>query len=249
MLPAASVPLGFKSSDLNNARYLDVEPDLLRMMRCRARQAARRGLCEDDIFQEMRCAVLAALPAWDPNKLELTAFMSVVIHRAFVKQLVSSRSWKSNPKIMVRDEETGQMKQIPCPTVSMTELTQRSPHPTVGAAAATAEHAAVYDLDRRREFTDPGAGPEEVYEASCVLARRKTRVDAIRAALSPMHRRVLDTLLEPPAELHALGRNLGSSPFKTPVLAAYLRVPRDKVEYAIKRIRALSTSLELGVDE
>jgi len=165
----------------------------------------------DDLMQEGRCALLAALPGYDPSRgRPLHVYLGGVLDNCYGKILRDVLAQKRTPHIDEWDEDRGEWTSVPCPTIPVDPADI---------------HTAAYDVDMEENL----ARSERVAEIT----------DRLYARLSDIQCHILDCYLSPEPELYFTARNL-SGQYMPNIrhIAMFLEVPVTTVEYGVKKIRA-----------
>jgi RNA polymerase sigma factor (sigma-70 family) len=96
------------------------------LIKAKARRWARRFPDRDgdvdDLVQEGRCALLAALPGYDPEVRPLNVYIGSVLDRCYARILRDALTQKRNPHVWEVDPETGDRHRVPAPTVPVWEV-------------------------------------------------------------------------------------------------------------------------------
>jgi DNA-directed RNA polymerase specialized sigma24 family protein len=189
-----------------------MEPHIIGFIRRKAGRWSRRipGIDGDvdDLVQEGRCALMAAMPRYDPER-PLHVYMGGVLDRCYAKILRDVLARKRTPHVDELDAETGEWRSVPCPTIPIDPATIQ----------ATTENDVEADLIRG----------ELIAEITDLLYDQLTDVQAhvLDCYLSP----------EPELYFTARNLSGQYKP-NARHIAMFLEIPVTQVEYALKKIKS-----------
>lgn len=211
--PARVVPDSFQCDPVLARLYTETEPKIAAFIRRKAKRWSHRIPGSegdvDDLVQEGRCAVMVALPKFDPNTRPLTVYMGAVLDKCYAKILRDVLAQKRTPHIDEWDVELETWRTVPCPTIPVDPT-------TIQAMSTTDVEGELIRGQMVAQITD-------------LLYDRLTDIQA----------HVLDCYLSPEPELYFTARNLsGQYTPNVRHIAMFLKVPVTQVEYAVKKIRA-----------